>query len=235
MAKWLNVRLNVHDHWPPCAVPLSINISSLVITSPPKTAPNRNVLAHKVRLTSSLPIIESKTTSLSTSPPLSLSLQAPHPSPPPFHSTPSRPNPTPQNSPTPPCPRPSPCHCLSALMLIITAEWIRRFPWMSAEPLACSVAPLLLLLLILSCFPSLPFPFSMGIKREGERRGMERVREGCFARTRDGFPCNCLICVTLPIKAVTANKPETLQRALWFFQGEAHILNVTLNLLLLDW
>lgn len=102
---------------------------------------------------------------------------------------------TPQNSPTPPCPRPSSCHCLSALMLIITTEWICRFPWMSVEPLACSPAPLLLL--ILSCFQSLPFPFSMGIKREGQRQEMERVSERacpgwgmvCHATASSMSPC----------------------------------------------
>lgn len=94
-----------------------------------------------------------------------------------------------------PCPRPSPCSCLSALMLIITTEWICRFPWMSVElwpvlPLpSSSTSPA-------SCVS--PFSTQWGL-RERERskgwRGWERV----LAQTPGWFD-NCLIYVILPIK-----------------------------------
>lgn len=141
-------------------------------------------------------------------------------------SPPIPPNPSLQNSPTPPCPSPTPRHCLSALMLIITTEWIRRFPWMSVEPLACSVAPLLL---ILSCFPSLPFHFSMGIKRV--RRRMERLREGacpdwgCFA-------------MQLPHLCHLANQGchnEWTRNSAFYDFLEVHNLDVTINLPSVYW
>lgn len=71
-------------------------------------------------------------------------------------------------------------------MLIIAAEWIHRFPWMSVEPLACAAAPPTPhpppppspFLLLLSCFPSLSFSFSMRIRRE-ERDGEGERGSSC--------------------------------------------------------
>lgn len=109
-------------------------------------------------------------------------------------------NPTFKNSPTPPCPHPLPYHCLSALMLIIATEWICRFPWMSAEPLAWFVAPLLL---VLSSFRSFAFSSIMRIRKVTEVEDGEGETEGWFAMLLRHS-------VTLRIKAVTTNKPEML-------------------------
>lgn len=94
-------------------------------------------------------------------------------------STPMQQTPPPKTLPHPRCPRLLASAAASlALMLIISAEWIGGFPWMSAEPLACVVTPLFLTPTLCTSLPrSLsPLPTSMGIKSEGAV--LERVRVG---------------------------------------------------------
>lgn len=142
-------------------------------------------------------------------------------------------DPASQNSPTPPVPPPPRLgRCLSALMLIISAEWIGGFPWMSAEPLACVVTPLFLLSLHLPP-PLSPLPPSMGIKSEGAV--LERVRVGALpgpemlshAAALSVSPCQSALSPfqkkreKVPLNAAVASmvSPHVLKTAASLFAG----------------